>query len=210
MQFSTKLSRLFVINSGLLVFIKKPLTPYSMISSGPPNLGANVGVNLNYSGTVAAAKEAALYNLSAIAVSVAGYQSVTYDEAALFTDHLAKMVIKRRLPVGTLLNVNIPDMPLNEIKGVRMSRQGTMIYAEYMDKRVDPRNRVYYWHGHDLNVSSSNPEYDVAALNEDFISITPIQCDMTDYRLLEDLKQWNIDIHAMGNTGERKEKKQGG
>lgn len=179
------------------------VTPDLVISG--INLGANVGVNLNYSGTVAAAKEAALYKLPAMAVSIKGYQSATFDEAALFTAHLAEMILKRGLPVGTMLNVNIPDTPINGIKGVRMCKQGTMIYAEYIEKRVDPRNRVYYWHGHDSNVSSNNSEYDVVALNEDFISITPIQCDMTDYRLLEDLKHWKINIDTMGNGKETKQ-----
>lgn len=173
--------------------------PPELVLSGI-NLGANVGVNLNYSGTVAAAKEAALYKLPAIAVSIKGYQSASFDDAALFTAHLAEMVLAQGLPVGTMLNVNIPDMPINRIKGVRMCKQGTMLYAEYIEKRIDPRNRSYYWHGHDSNISSNNPEYDVVALNEDFISITPIQCDMTDYRLLEDLKQWNLDINIMGGT----------
>jgi 5'-nucleotidase len=161
------------------------------------NLGANVGVNLNYSGTVAAAKEAALYHLPALAVSIKGYRSAAYDQAALFTAQLAKMVLKRGLPMGTMLNVNIPDIPANRIKGVRICRQGTTIYAEYIEKRIDPRNRTYYWHGHESDVSLNDPEYDVAALNEDYIVITPIQCDMTDYHLLEDLKRWGIDAHAM-------------
>jgi len=177
--------------------------PPDLVISGI-NPGANVGVNLNYSGTVAAAKEASLYKLPAMAVSIKGYQSGTFDDAALFTVHLAEMILKHGLPVGTMLNVNIPDMPIKGTKGVRISKQGTMIYAEYIEKRIDPRNRVYYWHGHDSTVSSNNPEFDVTALDEDFISITPIQCDMTDYRLLEDLKQWKIDLHTMGNTDERK------
>ncbi len=176
--------------------------PPDLVISGI-NLGANVGVNLYYSGTVAAAKEAALYKLPAIAVSIKGYQSAAFDEAARCTAHLAKMIFKHGLPVGTMLNVNIPDMSTNSIKGVRVCKQETTIYSEYIEKRMDPRNRVYYWHGHDANVSSNNAENDVAALNEGFIAITPIQCDMTDYRTLEDLKQWDINIDIMGGTDDK-------
>ncbi|UCD32571.1 MAG: 5'/3'-nucleotidase SurE [Desulfobacterales bacterium] len=179
--------------------------PPDLVISGI-NLGANVGVNLNYSGTVAAAKEASIYKLPAMAVSIKGHQSGTFDDAALFTAHLAEIVQKHGLPMGTMLNVNIPDMPINEIKGVRISKQGTMIYSEFIEKRIDPRNRAYYWHGHDTTTSSNNPEFDVTALAEDFISITPIQCDMTDYRLLEDLKRWNIDIRTMDIADERGQK----
>jgi 5'-nucleotidase len=173
--------------------------PPDLVISGI-NLGANVGVNLNYSGTVAAAKEAALYKLPAIAVSITGCQSASFDEAALCTAHLAEMILKQGLPVGTMLNVNIPDIPINRIKGVRACKQETTIYSEYIEKRIDPRNRVYYWHGHDANVPSDNPENDVAVLNAGFISITPIQCDMTNYRLLEVLKQRDTNINIMGGT----------
>ena len=163
------------------------------------NLGANVGVNINYSGTVAAAKEASLYQLPAMAVSMKGYQSATFEEAALFTAYLAENILNHGLPSGTILNVNIPDIPMNRIKGVRISSQGTMHYAEYIEKRIDPRNRVYYWHGHDTQTSVNDPELDVAALDENFISITPIKCDMTDYSALEDLKRWEIDINTIGD-----------
>ncbi len=152
-----------------------------------------MGVNINYSGTVAAAKEAALYEVPAIAVSLQGHRLANYDDVALFIDELAENVSKNGLPFGTILNVNIPDTTMNEIKGVRISRQGTTLYTEYIEKRIDPRNRIYYWHGHDSNTVFHSSEIDGAALDEKFISITPIKCDMTDYNMLEDLKHWNID-----------------
>ena len=171
---------------------KKP----DMVISGI-NHGANVGVNINYSGTVAAAREAALYQIPAIAVSIKGYQHVSYDTAADFTAFLADHVYKKGLPSGTILNVNIPDLSLSEIKGIRISRQGTEFYEEYFDKRIDPRNHTYYWHGYDSPVSFNNPDIDGAALEENFISITPIKCDMTDYAMIEELKRWNIDYEKI-------------
>jgi len=162
-----------------------------MVISGI-NPGANVGVNINYSGTVAAAKEAALYKVPAIAVSIQGRQAAEYDHAAHFTEQLAENIYKKGLPFGTFLNVNIPDIPTDKIEGVRISKQGTALYSEYLEKRIDPRNRTYYWHGHDSNTSFKDPEIDGAALDDNFISITPIKCDMTDYKMLDELKRWNI------------------
>jgi 5'-nucleotidase len=163
-----------------------------MVISGI-NPGANIGVNINYSGTVAAAKEAALYKVPAISVSIAGHKISGYDYAAMFTAKLADNVYEKGLPVGTFLNVNIPDIPETQIAGIRISRQETSLNNEYVDKRVDPRNRIYYWHGTDAGTSFNTPESDGAAINENFISITPIQCDATDYSMLKKLRQWNLE-----------------
>lgn len=160
------------------------------------NPSANVGVNINYSGTVAAAKEAALYRVPAIAVSMQGNLKNTNEDAAFFISTLAEDVIAKGLPFGTVLNVNIPDVPMDAIKGVRISRQGNELYDEFMDKRIDPRNRTYYWHGFESRISFNHPDIDGAALEENFISITPIKCDMTDYAVLEDLKTWNIRVKS--------------
>lgn len=177
------------VKIGLMEILdKKP----DMVISGI-NHGANVGININYSGTVAAAREAALYQIPAIAVSIRGYQTVSYGDAADFTAFLAENVLKKGLPFGTILNVNIPDTPISELNGIRISRQGTEFYEEYFDKRIDPRNHTYYWHGYDSPVSFNNPEIDGAALDENFISITPIKCDMTDYDMIEELKKWKIN-----------------
>jgi 5'-nucleotidase len=156
------------------------------------NPGANVGVNVNYSGTVAAAKEASLYGVSAIAVSVQGFEMKHIDDAAMFTERLTMEVAEKGLPFGTFLNVNIPDIPINEAAGVRISRQGIDISPEFFEKRVDPRNRTYYWQGIDANPSVYDPDSDRAVLCDKFISITPIKCDMTDYGMMETLKKWEI------------------
>ena len=156
------------------------------------NPGANVGANLNYSGTVAAAKEAALCGTIGIAVSIEGQDADYYDDAALFAVHLCDTVYVKGLPFGTFLNVNIPNRPLKEVAGVRICRQGVELLSEYVEKRMDPRNRTYYWQGRDMQSFGDDPEIDGAALNQNFISITPVRCDMTDYHLLEDLKSWGL------------------
>lgn len=156
------------------------------------NPGANVGANLNYSGTVAAAKEAALGGIAGIAVSIEGQKADYCDDAALFVAELCGIVHAKGLPFGTFLNVNIPNRPLKEIAGVRISRQGVELLSEYVEKRLDPRNLTYYWQGRDMQSFGDDPEIDGAALGQNCISITPVKCDMTDYQVLEDLKGWDL------------------
>lgn len=162
------------------------------------NSGANVGVNIAYSGTVAAAKEAALAGIPAIAASMEGDGPYAYETAAAFVVHLAEMVQRRGLHAGTFLNVNFPNVRPEEIAGVRISRHGLETLPETMEKRIDPRNRTYYWQGVDRQSFGVDPDVDGAALRRGFISITPIHCDMTDYQVLEDLKQWGIVLTSQG------------
>lgn len=157
------------------------------------NPGANVGVNLNYSGTVAAAKEAALYGLKALSVSIQGFENLHYDDAAGFVAHLVPLIHSKAIPVGTFLNLNFPNLPAIQTAGVRVTRQSTDPYHEYFDKRQDPRNRVYYWQGSESMPVYSHSDADGAVLDQNHISITPVRCDMTDYKLLEDLKQWDFE-----------------
>jgi len=158
------------------------------------NPGVNVGVNINYSGTVAAAKEAAFYGMTAIAVSIQGTEANNYDDTAFFIEVLSKKVFEKGLPFGTFLNVNIPDIPMKETAGLRFSRQGVKLFSEYFEKRIDPRNRTYYWQGCDSKFLDNSTDVDSAAICNNFISITPIKCDMTDYKVLDDLQNWNIEI----------------
>ena len=94
---------------------------------------------------------------------------------------------------GTFLNVNVPDLPWSSIAGVRVSRHGLSVFKEYLEKRVDPRNRTYYWQGADAQIFGEDLDIDGAALRQRYITITPIKCDMTDYGTLEELKQWELD-----------------
>ncbi len=105
------------------------------------------------------------------------------------------------LPFGTILNVNMPDALLSDVAGVRISRQGIAPLSEFFEKRVDPRNRPYYWSGPDSQIFEPNPDVDGSALSDNYISITPILCDNTDYRFIEKLKTWRLDriVHPKGN-----------
>ncbi len=155
------------------------------------NPGANVGVDINYSGTVAAAREATLYGVPAIAISVFGQKTNNYDPAARFVEDLAINVLRKGLPAGTLLNVNFPDMETDESAAVSISRQSTQIFSEYFEKRKDPRKCVYYWQVGQPQLDFESPNIDAAVIRDNFISITPIKCDMTDYNMLETLKTWD-------------------
>ena len=164
-----------------------------MVISGI-NPGANIGININYSGTVAAAKEATLCGIPALAVSIERTEAAHYDEAARFVVRLAEKVRRSGMPSGTFLNVNIPDMAIDDMAGVRVSCQGRGDSLESFEKRIDPRNRTYYWQGCDTQRIIMSPESDGRALEEKFISITPIKCDMTDYGALEEMKGWALDM----------------
>jgi 5'-nucleotidase len=177
------------IKLGILEIL--PTRPDLVVSGINP--GANVGANLNYSGTVAAAKEAALCGTIGIAVSIVGPRVDFYDDAASFVARLSETVYSKGLPFGTFLNVNLPNLPLKEIAGVRISRQGVEVLAEYVEKRLDPRNRTYYWQGEDRQSFGNDPQVDGVALAQNFISITPVKCDMTDYRAMESLANWELD-----------------
>ncbi|MFC1798225.1 5'/3'-nucleotidase SurE [Thermodesulfobacteriota bacterium] len=182
------------IKLGVLeIFADKP----DLVVSGI-NLGANTGININYSGTVSAAREAAIYGIPAIAVSVVGNGEDHFEEIAQFVANLSRMVFEQGLPSGTILNVNLPNVPVSETAGIRICRQGLSLFPETFIKRIDPRNREYYWHGMELPVAFEDHDTDGAALNGKYISITPLKCDMTDYLMIDELKTWGIekDIHS--------------
>lgn len=156
------------------------------------NKGANVGVNILYSGTVAAAREAALRGIPAIAASIALGAPYPPERAAAFIARLVSLLARRPLPPRTLLNVNFPAVPWEEIAGVQPSRQGLALFPEYVEKRLDPRQQPYYWQGADPQTFEEDPEADGAALCRRFIVVTPISCDATDYRLLSELGSWDL------------------
>jgi 5'-nucleotidase len=178
------------IKLGILEVLKKK--PAMVISGINP--GANVGVNINYSGTVSAAKEATLYGIPAIAVSTVGNNTIHFDDAARFIEKLVEKVAHEKLAPGTFLNVNFPDLPMAEIAGVRICRQSTTLYSEYIEKRIDPRNNIYYWQGFDALLCDNDSNLDSIAVTQKYISITPIKCDMTDYDTMKKLKDWNHDF----------------
>jgi 5'-nucleotidase len=156
------------------------------------NRGANLGTDLFYSGTVSAALEGPILGIPAIAVSLDSFAASGYETAARFTRTLALRVLQEGLPPGTLLNVNVPDRPEEEIRGTRITRVGKRLYKNQWDRRVDPRGRTYYWLAGEVMEMDNHPESDVVAVEEGYISVTPVQLDLTRYDQMDRLRSWNL------------------
>src|SRR3989339_1031635 len=160
--------------------------PVDLVVSGI-NRGGNVGINVIYSGTVSAATEAVVLGVPALAISVDTHQEVDYTAAARFARKIAAFILKNPLP-NVVINVNVPAIPEDQIKGVVVARQGRARIIERFDKRADPRDNVYYWLTGEAELPSQEQEdTDAYFLKKGMITITPLHCDMTSYDLLDDL-----------------------
>ena len=156
------------------------------------NLGPNTGFSVLYSGTVSGATEGAILGIPSIAVSLGTFVNPDFKPAARFAAKMAKIVHRQGLPKGTFLNINVPGLPASKIKGIRITTQGKTPIIENFDKRVDPRNRIYYWlTGEVINLKGER-DSDIIALKKGYISITPVQYDLTDYGYIDELKRWKL------------------
>jgi len=154
------------------------------------NQGANTAINTIYSGTVSAATEGTILGIPSIAISLTSYTYTDFSPAAKFASKIAKVIIKKGLPKGTLLNINVPA--IKKIKGVRITRQGKSSWDDTYEIRIDPGNRKYYWLTGSMRKIDKTTEFDVKAVDEGYISVTPIHYDLTDYKLYEEMKTWKI------------------
>jgi 5'-nucleotidase len=175
---------------GTLGYFKEPI---DLVVSGI-NVGANLGHDVTYSGTVTAAMEAVIAGVPGIAVSletVEGYiGELDFAPAADVARRVVQQVIENGLPQEILLNVNVPLLPAEKIRGIKVTRQGLRVYHSRLDERIDPRNRPYYWIGGDAPTGVPERGTDVGALAEGFVSVTPLQLDLTAYHALTDLNTW--------------------
>ena len=158
------------------------------------NEGANLGDDILYSGTVAAAMEGRFLGLPAIAVSMVGDNIQHYDTAAVIVRQLILKLSTNGLPMKTILNVNVPDLPLNKLKGIEVTRLGARHSAEPILKENDPRGRPIYWIGPPGPEADAGPGTDFFAINQGFVSITPLHLDMTHYSVFEQLSSWTDSI----------------
>jgi 5'-nucleotidase len=170
--------------------------PIDLVVSGI-NVGANLGHDVTYSGTVTAAMEAVIMGVPGVAVSLEAIEGhigeVDYSPAARAAGKVVRQVIENGLPQEILLNVNVPFLPAEKIRGIMLTRQGLRVYHSRLDERVDPRNRPYYWIGGDAPTGVPERGTDVGALAEGFVSVTPMQLDLTAFRALTDLNTWTWD-----------------
>jgi 5'-nucleotidase len=172
---------------------KKPDIIISGINHGP-----NMGDDITYSGTVAAAMEGTILEIPSIAVSLAisnhteAAEGKRYQMAARFTARLAKAVMKNGIPKGTLLNVNIPDSDKVEMRRYLITRLGKREYLDVITEKIDPRGEPYFWIGGHYIITDKGPETDYGAIQNNFISVTPLDVDMTNRRIIDSLKEWKI------------------
>lgn len=170
---------------GLLT--EKPDILISGINHGP-----NMGDDVTYSGTVAAAFEGTLLGLPSIAISVCSWRECIFDSAARFAGRIARDVLDRGLPNGTLLNVNVPSLAPEDIKGVKVTKLGKRVYRDAVVKKEDPRGKAYYWIGGQPPIWCAGEETDFDATEQGMISVTPLHLDLTDYKSIADIKSWNL------------------
>ncbi len=163
------------------------------------NNGGNLGDDVTYSGTVAAAMEGTLLGIPSIAISLAKEMnnginraiSAGFKEAAVFAVKLAGMVLKNGLPKDTLLNVNVPD--IKKIRGVKFTAQGKRIYDNAIQELLDPRGRRFYWIGGGAPQGRGGENTDIEAVQNGYISITPIHLDLTNHKALKHIKEkWRV------------------
>ncbi len=161
------------------------------------NTGANLGHDVTYSGTVTAAMEAVIAGIPGIAVSLEIPEGFTgeidFGPAAHAAGHVVRHALGNGLPSEILMNVNVPYLRDEEIRGFRLTRQGLRVYHSRLDERVDPRGRPYYWIGGDAPTGVAERGTDIGALAEGFVSVTPLHLDLTAYRALTELNTWPWD-----------------
>jgi 5'-nucleotidase len=167
--------------------------PVDLVISGI-NAGANLGYDLTYSGTVTAAMEAVIGGVPAIAISLCvpePDQDCDYAAAARFALRAARNILGRKIPKGILLNINVPCLPEEKIRGVRITRQGLRVYRDELVARKDPRGKPYYWIGGGPPTGVPEQDSDFWAVTEGYISVNPVQLDLTAYSAIEALRGWD-------------------
>ncbi len=175
-------------------------SPPDFVLSGI-NHGSNLGTDVLYSGTVSAAMEGVIEGIPSIALSLASFSSVEFQGAVTFAKSLLTQLAKPLQSV-MLLNVNVPAVKWEEIAGVAITRQGLRRYVDVFEKRIDPRGKTYYWLAGELleevesepNLNSQHVPTDVEAIRDNYITVTPLQYNLTDKAALNCLQTWKINF----------------
>jgi len=160
------------------------------------NHGPNTAVNVIYSGTVSAATEASILGIPAIAFSYCKWGIGDFEASGRVARDIARRVLSQDMTPGILLNVNIPALPLSEIKGCMVTRQAQARWEEQFNERLDPFDRPYYWLSGTFVNLDSGTNTDLWAVDNGWVSITPIQHDLTAYRSMETLNEWDWTLES--------------
>ena len=165
-------------------------SPPDIVVSGI-NSGANVGSNIIYSGTVSAATEGTILGIPSVAISLNSIKGGDMTASQKVAMTVVKKVLENGLPSGILLNVNVPNISEEAIKGYRITKQGKLVFKDRFEKREDPRGKFYYWMKGEI-VNDTDTESDGYAIQNDYISITPIHYQLTEESFLKTLKSWEF------------------
>jgi 5'-nucleotidase len=165
--------------------------PPDLIVSGL-NAGSNAGINVLYSGTVAAAIEGAFFRRTSIACSLeyTKLRPLDFGRGAELARKVIEQILAQQPDTGTLFNVNIPSPERGPIRGIRSVPQNVAAYVETFDRRIDPRGRMYFWSSPEFSCPDPHPDTDVTALSEGYITVTPLQFDLTQAAVLEQMSRW--------------------
>src|SRR5947207_10884762 len=160
------------------------------------NTGPNLGSDITYSGTVSAAMEGVVSGVPAIGVSLADYYEWVFGYAAAFSARLARRVLREGLDHEVLLNVNIPRGRRKDIRGVKVTRLGRREYNDELIRRKDPYGRDYFWIGGSPPGGAGEPGTDLHAVGAGYVSVTPVQLDLTNHNLIEQIASWNLQAYC--------------
>jgi len=178
----------------VLLAVRKLLTRKPDLVISGINTGPNLGDDVTYSGTVAGAYEGMLLGIPSMAISNASYDAKDYTVVAQVGARIAAHILANGLPPDTVLNVNVPELPLDELQGIAFTRQGVRSYGDEIFERHDPRGTPYYW------IGGFRPEHiihdgtDFEAIGENKVSITPLHRDITNFEALDTLRKRNLDL----------------
>jgi 5'-nucleotidase len=159
-----------------------------LVASGI-NKGANLGDDVTYSGTVSAAMEGTILGVPSFAISLAGDHPFIYDAAVHFAIEVARYILNKQLPYDTLLNVNVPNLPKESLKGIRITKQGKRMYDNAIQDIYSPWGEKHYWIGGGKPYWEHGEDLDMQSVMDGYVSVTPVHLDMTNYSALEVLRE---------------------
>jgi 5'-nucleotidase len=166
-------------------------SPPDLVVSGI-NHGPNMGEDVTYSGTVAAAIEAYILGIDAIAVSVTSWEPESFGPAGEISRFLAGKMLGRRRQAAFLWNVNIPPLPADAVRGIRITKLGSRIYNDTIVRKTDPRGKDYFWIGGGEPGWNRDDSSDFSAVSTGYVSVTPLKLDMTDSETISELQKWDM------------------
>ena len=157
------------------------------------NHGQNTSINVMYSGTIAGATEGLLLGIPSMAVSIASHDpSTDCSGAATYAAKTAENILMNGIPENVMLNLNIPAIPEKEIKGIKITRQSDTIWKDHYEKRTDPFGRDYYWFAGDFSITDNSEDTDEWAINNGYVSLTPIHFNLTRKEMIESLRNFEL------------------